>query len=229
MTESVLLKEVLDFLKEHQNKQVLEGMKHFGIVQTTALGISLPILRSQAKRYRNNHELAISLWKTNIHEARILATIIDDPKQVIKAQMDSWVKDFNSWDICDQCCGNLFGKTTYKWEKANEWILDEREYIRRAGFVMMVCIIVKDKKVDDKQLIPFFDSILAYSTDERNFVKKAVNWTLRQMGKRSRLLNLKALEVSEILMKSQNKTAQWIGKDAYKELSSSTILNRIKR
>ncbi|MEI8201385.1 MAG: DNA alkylation repair protein [Bacteroidota bacterium] len=223
-----LLEEILCFLNENKNTAAIEGMKRFGIVTTTAFGVSLPILRKQARLYKNNHELALALWETAFHEARILATIIDDPSKVSPSQMDQWVKDFYSWDICDQCCGNLFRNTPYKWEKAFEWAKDEREYVRRAGFVMMAGIAIGDKKADDSLLMPFFDYILTYSTDERNFVKKAVNWALRQIGKRSRLLNLKAVEIAEILMKSENKTVQWIGKDAYRELINPSILKNIK-
>ncbi len=222
------LREVLSFLEENKNAKALEGMKRFAIVTTSAFGVSLPLLRKQAKLYKNNHELALELWETAFHEARILATIIDDPLKVNPAQMEHWVKDFYSWDICDQCCGNLFRNTPYKWEKAYEWVKDEREYVRRAGFVMMSGIAIGDKKADDTLLLPFFDDIMTYSTDERNFVKKAVNWALRQIGKRSMLLNLKAVEIAEILMKSENKTAQWIGKDAYRELINPSILKNIK-
>lgn len=223
------LNDVLKFLKDNENPLNKEGMKRFAVGNETALGISLPMLRNFAKRYPKNHSLALELWNTGIHEAQILATIIDDPKQVTEKQMQQWVQDFYSWDICDQCCGNLFGKTQFKWKKANEWILDDREFVKRAGFVMMVCITVKDKKVADTELFPFFDPIVQYSSDPRNFVRKAVNWALRQLGKRSSILNIKAIEVAEILMQSENKTAQWIGKDAYRELTNPFISMRLKR
>ena len=229
MKVNLQLQEIIEFLNSNKNLHNIESMSRFGIVPDKALGVSIPILRSLAKSYKKQHELALKLWETNIHEARILASIIDDPKQVTTEQMDRWVRDFNSWDICDQCCGNLFGIIPLAWTKIEEWVVDEKEYVRRAAFVLMVCIVVKDKKIDDRYLLPFFNSILKYSQDPRNFVRKAVNWLLRQLGKRSRLLHLKALEVSEVLIMSSNKTAQWIGKDAYKELASPTLVYRLKR
>ena len=208
------------------NKKSLEGMSHYGIKIENALGISMPALRNLARQIGKNHALALELWETGIHEARILASILAEKKMLSPHQMDAWVRDFNSWDVCDQCCGNLFRNTPYAYEKAVEWSHSPLEYTRRAGFALMASLAVGDKKAEDERFLPFFDLIIAYAEDERNFVKKAVNWALRQMGKRSHFLRSKALECIETLLKNKNKTAQWIAKDALRELESKGLRER---
>ncbi|MEI6696109.1 MAG: DNA alkylation repair protein [Bacteroidota bacterium] len=220
---------VVAALNALSNKKSLEGMSHFGIKIENALGISMPALRNMAKQIGKNHALANELWETGLHEARILASMIADKKKVTPIQMDVWVKDFNSWDVCDQCCGNLFRYTPYAYDKAIEWALSEKEYTKRAGFAMMASLAVGDKKAADEKFLPFFDLIIANAEDERNFVRKAVNWALRQMGKRSYFLRVKALECIDTLLKNKNKTAQWIAKDALRELMDEKIMERIKR
>ncbi|MGH2575870.1 MAG: DNA alkylation repair protein [Ignavibacteria bacterium] len=164
-------------------------MGRFGINTEKAYGISMPNIRKVARKYRHNHELALSLWETGIHEARIAAALMDDPKKVTQTQMEKWVKDFNSWDLCDQCCGNLFDRTPYAHKKAVEWCKKEKEFVKRAGFALMAWLAVHDKKADNKKLSSFFPLIEKGSDDDRNFVKKAVNWALRQIGKRNSVLN----------------------------------------
>ena len=162
--------------------------------------------------------LALELWASGLHEARILASMIDDLRLVSEHQMEAWVKDFDSWDICDQVCGNLFDKTPYAFQKAVEWCHREPELVRRAGFVMMAELAVHDRLASDEALLPFFPLMKQYAIDERNFVKKAVNWALRQIGKRNAALRASALEWAEQIRAMDSKPAQWIANDAIKEL-----------
>jgi 3-methyladenine DNA glycosylase AlkD len=222
------LEYIITLLKNNRNEKNREGMQHFGINSENALGIPLPFLRNLARDYKKNHELAMQLWKQDIHETKILATMIDDPAKVTSAQMEDWVKEFDSWDICDQCCSNLFDKTSFVDKKIQSWINCKGEFVKRAGFVLMACLSVHDKKRGDEDFLPYFDSIVLHSTDNRNFVRKAVNWALRQIGKRNLFLRDQALIVAENLMNSDNATARWIGGDAYRELTNAKILNRLK-
>lgn len=220
--------EIIEILKSRADESIRKGMARYGIVTDKAFGISLPDLRSLAKNYKKNHALALELWEAGFHETRILATLIDDNKLVSEIQMEKWVKDFYSWDICDQCCSNLFDKTIFAVNKAIEWSDRHEEFVKRAGFTMMACLAVHSKTMDNKQFIDFMQLIIRESTDKRNFVRKAVNWALRQTGKRNLLLHSEALKVAETLINSENATAKWIGKDAFKELSDQKIIDRLK-
>jgi 3-methyladenine DNA glycosylase AlkD len=200
------------------NDQAVEGMARFGIRPGQALGISMPTLRNMAKDIGKNHALALALWDSGIHEARILASMIAEPKLVSTELMEEWVNDFDSWDICDQVCGNLFDKTPQAYQKAVQWCQQEREFVRRAGFVMMAELAVHDKKAQDEAFLQFFPLIKQYAGDERNFVKKAVNWALRQIGKRNSHLRTLALECAYEIQNMDSKTARWVAKDAIKEL-----------
>jgi 3-methyladenine DNA glycosylase AlkD len=214
-------------------------MARFGIVSDTALGIPIPHIRNLAKELKKEkkcHELALELWKQDIHEAKILATMIDDPKLVTEQQMNDWANGFYSWDVCDQCCSNLFDRTPFCDKKIREWTKSEKEFVRRAGFVLMATSAVHDKKANDERFLSYLSIIEKYSTDDRNFVRKAVNWALRQIGKRNSRLHKAALILATKLktmrpkktgasspvpseLKTQdNKTARWIGSDAVREL-----------
>lgn len=215
------INELMSLLKKQRNPKNIAGMARFGINPKNTLGISIPCLRSLAKKIGKDHQLARQLWATKIHEARLLAGFIDDPRLVTRGQMDSWVKDFDSWDICDQVCSNLFDQTPFAYAKARQWTARKEEYVRRAGFVLMAALSVHDKKASDEKLLKFFPLIEKYSTDERNFVKKSVNWALRQMGKRrNSSLRKPALALAAKLSKAGSSSARWIGKDAYRELAS---------
>ena len=220
--------EIISFLKSQSSEKNREGMKRFGIDINNAFGVSIPILRDIAKKNKKNHELALQLWKSGYHEAKILASMIDDPKMVSNNQLDEWIKEFNSWDLCDQCCLNLFIHTENPFNKAIEWTKRESEFERRAGFALMACLAFKHKKSEDKEYLPFFDLLKEYSTDERNFVKKAVNWALRQIGKRNKNLYNIALKTAEEIVQIDSKSAKWIAKDAIREFNSEAIINRIK-
>jgi 3-methyladenine DNA glycosylase AlkD len=212
------LNSVVKLLKSKANPRNAAGMARFGINPKNTLGISIPFLRNLAKKIGKDHALAQQLWKTKIHEARLLAGFIDDHKLVTVRQMESWVKDFDSWDICDQVCSNLFDKTPVAYQKARQWARSNKEYVRRAGFVMMACLAVHDKKAPDNKLLQFFPLIEKYSTDERNFVKKAVNWALRQIGKKRQGTKKVAIALAKKLAASDSPSARWNGKDALREL-----------
>lgn len=217
------VEEIVIRLKSQANPNNVEGMVRFGISSKNTLGISVPYLRKMAKEIGRDHKLAQQLWNTGIHEARLLAGFIDNPKEVTEKQMDEWVGDFDSWDVCDQVCSNLFDKTTTAYEKAREWAEDEREFVRRAGFAMMAMLAVHDKKAEDKKLLEFFPLIKKYATDERNYVRKAVNWALRQIGKRNSNLLKQAKALAEEMQKIPSPTSRWISGDALREFA------RVKR
>jgi 3-methyladenine DNA glycosylase AlkD len=227
MSASAEAQAVLAELKALGSEAGRAGMARFGINTENAFGVSMAAARPLARKYKRQHDLAASLWASGIHEARILAALIDDPTLVTPKQMDAWAADFNSWDLCDQACMKLFAKTPYVAEKAAKWAKDEREFVRRAAFATIAGYAVSAKKAADDEFLPFFSLIEAHAGDPRNFVKKAVNWALRQIGKRSPALHKRALALAEKLAASDDKTARWIGKDAAKELSDPKQLARI--
>ena len=220
--------DIIKQLKDHSDPEAVNGMARFGINPATAWGISLPILRSIGKSTGRNHSLAEQLWITGIHEARILAGIIDNPREVTEQQMEDWTGDFNSWDICDQCCMNLFRKTPFAWDKAVEWSRRNPEFVKRAGFALMATLAVHDKKAGNEQFLSFFRAVKRQSTDKRNFVKKAVTWALRQIGKRNLILNKQAVEAARDIRRINSKSARWIASNAIKELTDPRVIERLK-
>ena len=204
------------------------GMARFGINTEKAFGVSMAAMRHLARKYKRRHDLAAGLWATGFHEARILAALIDDPKLVTRKQMDAWAAEFNSWDLCDQACMKLFAKTPYAAEKIAKWAKDKREFVRRAAFATIAGYTVHAKTATDDKFLPFLPLIEAHAADPRNFVKKAVNWALRQIGKRNPSLHTPALALAKELAASDDKTARWIGKDAVKELTDPIQVARIK-
>jgi 3-methyladenine DNA glycosylase AlkD len=221
--------QVIKKLKSLSNPKAVKGMARFGINPDKTLGVSIPNLRKMAKEIGKDHNLAQQLWKSGIHEARILASMIADPEKLTEKQMDSWVKDFDSWDVCDQCCMNLFDKVPIAWKKAINWAKQEEEFVRRASFALMACLAWHDKEAKDENFVKFFPTIKKYSVDERNFVKKAVNWALRQVGKRNLNLNKKAIKLAKEIQKIDSKNAKWIASDALRELQSKAIKSRLKK
>lgn len=221
-------KEILDRLKSLSNPKALEGMAKFGINPKNTFGVSIPTLREMAKEIGVDHVLAHQLWSSGFHEARILASMIDDPKMVSEAQMESWVQDFDSWDVCDQCCSNLFDKTEFAFQKAMKWSRRSEEFVKRAGFVLMATLAVHAKRAKDEEFMKFLSLIKRESVDKRNFVKKAVNWALRQMGKRNLKLNKAAIEVAKEIQRLDSKSAKWIASDALRELSSPAVQKRLR-
>lgn len=203
-------------------------MARFGINPDRALGVRVPDLRRLSKEIGTDHRLALALWKTGLHEARILASMVDDPAAVTEAQMEAWVGDFDSWDLCDQCCGNLFDKTPFAYTKSIEWATRDEEFPKRAGFALMAWAAVHDKRAEDRVFLDFLPVIEREAGDERNFVKKAVNWALRQIGKRNRRLHHAALAAAKRLSKrNDSRAARWIGTDASRELRSEAVVRRL--
>ena len=203
-------------------------MERFGINTDKAFGISMPNVRVLAKEIGKNHKLAQEIWKSKIHEARILAGLIDESDKVTEKQMDRWVKDFNSWDVCDQVCFNLFDKTEFVFQKIDEWSKRDEEFVKRTAFALMAGLAIHDKQASDKEFEKFFSIIIREARDERNFVRKAINWALRQIGKRNINLSKKAIQVAKQIQKIDSKSAKWIANDAIRELTSPQIQTRLK-
>jgi 3-methyladenine DNA glycosylase AlkD len=210
--------DIIDLLKQKAIPAYLAGMLRFGVDNSHALGVKLPDLRKLAKTIKKDHTLAQELWDSGIHEARIMVSLIDEPALVTEEQIDSWTKDFYSWDLCDQVCGNLFDRTPFAVSKAIEFSSREEEYVKRAGFVLMAEYAVHNKKAQDESFIPFFAIMEREAWDNRNFVKKGVNWALRQIGKRNDFLRLEAIATSRHMLLQNHKSAKWIGNNALAEL-----------
>lgn len=215
-------------LRQHGNPANLAGMAKYGINTENTLGMSMPALRALAKRIGCNHHLALQLWSSGIHEARILAGLIADPAQAEHKIIMQWAADLNSWDVCDQTSMNFFSKTANARKLAVELAAKNHEFVKRAGFTTMSVLAVHDKNAPDSLFENFLRIIECESRDERNFVKKAVNWALRNIGKRSMTLHAKALLTAEKLAISSDKSARWIGKDAVRELRNPKIIERIR-
>jgi 3-methyladenine DNA glycosylase AlkD len=219
--------EILERLKSKADPANVAGMKRFGINPHQTLGVSIPILRQIARQAGKNHDLAEELWTSGIHEARILASMVDDPRLTQEEQMERWASEFDSWDVCDQVCSNLFDRTPFAYAKAAEWSRRREEYVKRAGFVLMACLAAHDKKASDEQFEVFFPLMLQEASDERNFIKKAVNWALRGIGKRNQVLNQKAIDTAQKMRQLNSKSARWIAADALRELSSPAVQGRL--
>ncbi|HNQ15328.1 MAG TPA: DNA alkylation repair protein [Pyrinomonadaceae bacterium] len=225
--------EIIRELESLGNPDNVAGMARYGIVTKRALGVAAPELRALAKRIKkvaaDRHSLALELWQTGIHEARAIAFLIDDPKLVTPEQMDAWAADFDNWAICDSTCGNLFSYTPFAYEKAYEWAEIEEEFVKRAGIVLMAWLAVHDKKISDDVIAEFIPVLESKADDDRNFIKKAVNWSLRSIGKRSIFLHEKAVESAIRIREKGTRSARWIASDALRELMNERTIERIKR
>ncbi len=219
--------DVVERLRSLGDPRAVEGLARFGVHGAKALGVSAPNLRRLAREIGKDHALAGRLWKTGVHDAKILAALIDDPAQVTPRQMERWAADFDSWAVCDAACCCLFDKTPHAWDKAIEWTGREPEYVKRAGFVLMAALAVHDKKAPDERFEVFFPYIIKHATDERHFVKKAVNWALRQIGKRNWRLNRLAVPTAKEIREIDSKAARWIASDALRELTSDAVQARL--
>lgn len=223
--------EIIKKLESLENPENISGMKRFGIVTKKAFGVSAPVLKNLAKEIKkqtgDRHELALELWETEIHEARIIAYLIDDPKRVSEKQMDDWAKDFDNWAICDGTCGHLFCKTEFAYKKAFEWSERDEEFVKRAGLVLPAWLAVHDKKASDEKIAEFLPLLEKHAGDERNFIKKAVNWSLRQIGKRNFELNELAVKAAERMKLQNTKSSRWIASDALRELRSEKVRQKI--
>lgn len=221
--------EVVSELRSMESPSDREGQKRFGINVDNSLGISVVALRKLARRIGKDHQLALKLWKTGIHEGRILASMVDDPAAVTERQMESWAKAFDSWDVVDGCCGELFDRTPFAYDKAVEWTRREEEFVKRAGFSMMATLAVHDKKASDKPFENFLKVIGEQCDDERNFVRKAANWALRQIGKRNLRLNKLAIKKAKEIHTIGSRAARWIANDALRELQGEAVQKKLAR
>ena len=220
---------ILKRLRSLANPRNVKGMARFGISSRNTLGISVNGLRRIAKQIGRDHPLAQQLWKSGVHEARILAVLIDDSHLVTEQQMERWVKDIDSWDVCDGCSYHLFDKTPFAYRKAMEWSRRKEEFVKRAAFAMIAALAVHDKEARDAKFLKFMPPIRRESTDERNFVKKAVNWALRQIGKRNLALNKAAIKTAQEIREIDSPSARWIAADALRELKSEAVQRRLRK
>lgn len=220
--------DVLKEMKKVSSAKAIAKQQHFGISTERSFGLTTPQSKAIAKKIGANHGLALQLWKTNVHEARHIAALIAEPSRTTEKLMEAWLKDFDSWDTVDGTCSYLFRKIPCAYEKAMEWTSREKEFEKRAGFTMIAQLAVHDKKAADQQMEQFFEPILRESSDERNFVRKAVNWALRQIGKRNERLCKKAIAIAKQMQKKNDPASKWIAADALRELESYMKAGRIK-
>jgi 3-methyladenine DNA glycosylase AlkD len=221
--------EVLGFLRAAANPASQAEMARVGIVGAHRLGVPVPEMRRIAKANGRDHALALALWKTGIADARIVASMIADPAKLTERDMDAWARDFDSWDVVDQVCSNLFDKTPFSRRKILEWAQRDEEYVKRAAFVLIACLAWHDKKAPDAEFIAWLPLIAGAATDERNFVRKAVNWALRNIGKRNAALNQAAVQTAEEIQGQDSKAARWIASDALRELGSDAVRKRLAK
>jgi 3-methyladenine DNA glycosylase AlkD len=212
------LREMRRVAKGSDTHAIVEGMKRFGIRPVRALGLNTPQLRTIARASGRNQALAKALWQTGIHDARILASLVGDPLTITRTTMDNWVRDFASWDICDACCCNLFDRSPHAWSQIRKWAAKRDEFVRRAAFATIAGLAVHDKAADDLVFIGALPLIEKYAFDDRNFVKKAVNWALRNIGKRNETLRPQAIACAERVRAQGTRSARWIAADALREL-----------
>lgn len=222
-------------LRALESEENRAGMARFGIRVDNALGISVTTLRGIAREVLRpikrdadaRHALAAELWASGIHEARILAALVDEPTCVTREQMEAWASDFDSWDLCDQVCANLFDRTDLAWDAVFAWAERDEEFVKRAAFALLAALAWHRKDTSDERFLPYLRVIECGARDDRNFVKKAVNWALRQVGKRSADLNRQAVLLSERLRAEDSRAARWVGNDAYRELTGDAVRARL--
>jgi 3-methyladenine DNA glycosylase AlkD len=222
-------RDVVRTLERMGDRSTLEGMARFGIDTGRAVGVTVTELRRFARDLGHDHELAAALWASGVHEARLLASLVDEPAMVSEAQMEAWVADLDSWDVCDGVCGNLFDRTPFALDKAVEWSSREPEFEKRAAFALMASAAVHRKDLPDAAFASLLPVIRAQTTDERNYVKKAVSWALRQIGKRSSGLNSRAVRTAEQIERIDSRAARWVARDALRELRSDTVQARLRK
>jgi 3-methyladenine DNA glycosylase AlkD len=235
--------EVLAALAGMGSAEARAGMARYGIETGSAFGVSVYEVRRVAKGLGRDHDLALALWATGNHEARLLASMVDDPAAVTEAQMEDWAAAFDSWDVCDQVTSNLFDKTPFAYDKVREWSAAPDEWVKRAAFATAAALAVQDKRAADEPFFEILELCRREAGDDRNFVKKAVNWALRNIGKRNLRLHAAAIETAEaILAEAEERAAapggrrdpsarsgRWIARDALRELRSEKALARVRR
>lgn len=219
---------IIDWLKSLENQTNRDGMARYGINTEKAFGTGMKPVREMARKIGKNHDLALNLWKTGYHEARILAAHTADPKQMTVEIAEEWAKDFNSWDLCDQVCMNLYKYMPDAPLLVDQWCVREETFVKRAAFALIASLGLQSSKLSDEELLRFLPVIERESTDERNFVKKSVNWALRQVGKRSLMLRQEVLKTAERMLELDSKSARWNAKDTIRELNDEKLLQRMK-
>ncbi len=219
--------EIIQTLHSLSNPKNIAGMARYGINPSHNLGVPIAQLRPLAKKIGKNHPLAQRLWVSGIHDARLLACFIDDPTDVTPAQMDAWADDFDSWDICDQACTSLFDQTSYAYKKIRQWANDKKEFKKRAAFSLIAGLAVHDKDAPDSTFEHFFPLFIKHAADNRNYVKKAVNWALRNIGKRNQYLNTQAIRTAQKIQRLDAPSARWIASDALRELTNKKTQDRL--
>ena len=222
-------REVLAWLQRHGAKRHVAGLARYGIVAPRAFGVPVGTLLGLAKRLGKDHALAAKLWASGWYEARLLAAMVDDPRQVTRAQMNAWAAAFDNWGICDTVCWHLFDYTPFAFEKARQWSRSPREFVKRAAFAMMAGQAGHNKTATDAQFLALLPLIEKGARDDRNFVKKGVNWALRRIGRRNLALNAAARAVAERLASSDEASSRWVGKDALRELASPKVRAQLLR
>jgi len=223
--------DVLVWLRRRSSKRNVDGMARYGITVANGkvFGVSMGTMKTLQKRLGRDHPLAQGLWATGWYEARILASLIDEPAKVTRRQMDAWVKAFDNWAICDTCCFHLFDRTPLAWAAINRWAASPREFVKRAAFATIAGLALHDKTSADAKFLAVLPLVERAANDERNFVKKGVNWALRAIGNRSAKLHQAALKTAAKLATSSNPAARWVGKDAERDLQRAIVKKRIAR
>jgi 3-methyladenine DNA glycosylase AlkD len=220
---------VLRELRAIGEQRNIDGMARFGIRAKVVYGVAKPKMDELARRIGRNHDLALELWATGVHDARILAGMIDEPDQVTASQMERWIRDFDNWDVCDGTCCHLFVFAAPAWTKAVQWSRRKKEFEKRAGFALMAYLAYRDKSAPDAKYRRLLPILRCEAHDERNFVKKAVNWALRNIGKRNVRLNREAIRAAERIRSQGSRAARWIAADALRELKSAAVQRRLQR
>ena len=221
------LQEILAALQREAHPEELEGMARYGMSLEKRLGVKIPQLRKLAKQIGKDHDLALALWQTGIAEAKILAAMIDRPGDVTSDQMEKWVLGFDSWDVCDQVCMNLFDRTPHALEKIRAWAVREEEYVKRAAFALIAVLAWHDKVMENRAFLDLIPVIMTGASDERNYVKKGVSWALRHIGKRNSALHVAAIQAATELSNSENRSQRWVGKDVLKDITRASVVERL--
>jgi 3-methyladenine DNA glycosylase AlkD len=221
--------DVLTWLRKKGSRRTLDSMGRYGITARHAFGVPMGALLSLSKRIGADHELATALWDSGWYEARLLAALVGQPERLTRRQMNAWAGSFENWGDCDTVCFKLFDRTPLAWEMAPRWAGSPREFVKRGGFVLMACLALHDKDAPDRRLLAFLPAIHSGANDERNFVKKGVNWALRAIGERSATLNRAAVTVATRLARSEGAAPRWVGQDALRHLEGSKVRLRLAR
>jgi 3-methyladenine DNA glycosylase AlkD len=223
------VRDAVAWLRKRATRKNRDGMARYGIVSPKIFGVSVATIRELGKRLGQDHELALALWPTGWHEARMLAAFVEDPDRVTSRQMDGWARDFDNWALCDTVCLHLFDKTPHAWRQVKRWSGRRDEFVRRAAFATLAGLALHDTRAADEQFLRALPLIEAAATDDRILVRKGVSWALRTVGRRSDRLNVAATDVARRLIDMESRSARWIGRDAFRELTSRAVQRRVAR